>query len=100
MGLTPEEFWTMGLIDFLDVADAQYRAEEELWDREYQRTAWQTALLMNATGNFGKKQIKPEQLYKSPFAEQQNNTGSTKKKVDKQYVAQEQDKLKDLFGLV
>lgn len=90
----------MGLVDFLDIANAQYRTEEELWDREYQRTAWQTALLMNATGNYGKKQIKPEQLYTSPFAEKQNNTGSTTKKVDKQYVAHEQDMLKDLFELV
>lgn len=98
--MKPDEFWAMGVVDFLDLANAQYRQEEELWDREYQKTAWQTALLMNSTGNYGKKQIKPEQLYKSPFAEKQNNTGSTKKKVDKQYVAQEQEQLKDLFGLV
>lgn len=88
----------MGLIDFLDLANAQQRAEEEKWDREYQRTAWQTALLMNATGNYGKKQIKPEMLYKSPFEELAKNKANDQKK-DKEYVKAEQDKLKDLFGL-
>ena len=88
----------MGFIDFLDLANAQYRFEEERWDREYQRTAWQTALLMNATGNYGKKQIKPEMLYKSPFEELANKKASDTKK-DKEYVKAEQDKLKDLFGL-
>ncbi len=86
----------MGLIDFLDLANAQYRAEEEQWDREFQRTAWQTALLMNASGNYGKKQIKPEMLYKSPF-EELAKANETKK--DKEYVKSEQEKLKDLFGL-
>lgn len=86
----------MGLIDFLDLANAQYRAEEEQWDREFQRTAWQTALLMNATGNYGKKQIKPEMLYKSPFEEKAKADNSVK---DKEYVKAEQDKLRDLFGL-
>ena len=87
----------MGLIDFLDLANAQYRVEEENWDREYQRTAWQTALLMNATGNYGKKQIKPDMLYKSPLEDLADKAKD--KKRGKEYVEAEQDKLKDLFGL-
>lgn len=84
----------MGLVDFIDLANAQYKAEEEHWDREYQKVAWQTALLMNATGNFGKKKITPELLYKSPFAETQTTT-----KKDKKYVENEQQALKQLFEL-
>lgn len=86
----------MGITDFFDLANAQHRAEEEEWDRELQRTAWSTALLMNATGNY-KKQIKPEALYQSPF--ETTNNGSTSKKVDTQYVVDEQEKLKKLFDV-
>ncbi|MDA2738375.1 hypothetical protein PDQ75_24790 [Bacillus cereus group sp. Bc015] len=32
-----------------------------------QRTAWQTALLMSATGNYGKKGVDPKKLYKPQF---------------------------------
>ncbi|WP_242278586.1 hypothetical protein [Bacillus cereus group sp. BfR-BA-01313] len=33
-------------------------------DTEMQRTAWQTSLLMSATGNYGKKGVDPKKLYK------------------------------------
>lgn len=51
---------------------------------------------MNATGNY-KKQIKPEALYQSPFETAQNS--GTTKKVDTQYVVDEQEKLKRLFNV-
>ncbi|MDA1509571.1 hypothetical protein PDJ86_22190 [Bacillus cereus group sp. TH36-2LC] len=38
-------------------------------DTEMQRTAWQTSLLMSATGNYGKKGIEPKKLYKPQFDE-------------------------------
>ncbi|MGV2685134.1 hypothetical protein GNF82_12115 [Clostridium perfringens] len=97
LNLSPEQFWNMGLIDFLDLANAQYRAEEEFWDRELERTAWQTAILANAAGT-SKKQIKPEQLYKSPFREAEK-TSVSKKAKDKEYVTSEQEKLKAIFGM-
>lgn len=87
----------MGLIDFLDLANAQYRAEEEHWDRELERTAWQTSILVNAAGT-SKKQVKPDQLYKSPFREGEKANSSSKSK-GKEYVTSEQEKLKDMFGL-
>lgn len=44
-------------------------------DLELQTIAWQTALLMNSTGNY-KKRIAPKDLYKSPYDED----GEEKKK--------------------
>lgn len=38
-------------------------------DTEMQRTAWQTSLLMSATGNYGKKGVDPKKLYKPQFDE-------------------------------
>ncbi|HBI7084841.1 TPA: hypothetical protein K8M77_000312 [Clostridium perfringens] len=46
---------------------AHIRAEQEAIDSQMQMLAWQTALLMNSTGNF-KKKIKPTDLY-TPLAE-------------------------------
>ena len=37
-----------------------------------QRTAWQTALLMTATGNYGKKGIEPKKLYTPVFDDSGN----------------------------
>lgn len=50
-----------------DCIEANIRAEEEKIDIEMQMMAWQTALLMNSTGNY-KKRIKPSDLY-TPMAE-------------------------------
>lgn len=47
---------------------AQIRNDEETFDMNMQMLAWQTALLMNATGNF-KRKIKPSNLYSSDYAE-------------------------------
>lgn len=50
------------------------------YDVEMQRTAWQTSLLMTATGNYGKKGIDPKKLYKPQFNEEgkpiQTNEGN------------------------
>lgn len=36
-------------------------------DRELEKIAWQTALLMSATGNYGKKGIDAKKLYKRQY---------------------------------
>lgn len=46
---------------------AHNRIEEEEQDEKMQMLAWQTALLMNSTGNY-KKKIKPKDLY-TPMAD-------------------------------
>lgn len=86
----------MGLVDFIDLANANFLAEERYWDRQYQLTAWSTALLMNATGNYGNRQIKPTDLYRSPY---EDTTEQSSKQVNKKYVEDEQAKLKAMFGL-
>ena len=68
-----------------DMILAQIKVEEENLDEQMQLMAWQTALLMNSTGNY-KKKIKPKDLY-TPMAEineqeekQNNLSGSDAKK--------------------
>lgn len=41
---------------------AHIRVEEESFDKDMMLLSWQTALLMNSTGNY-KKKIKPDDLY-------------------------------------
>lgn len=41
---------------------AQIRKDDEDFDIKMQMLAWQTALLMNSTGNY-KKRIRPDDLY-------------------------------------
>lgn len=50
---------------------AQIKVEEENLDEQMQIIAWQTALLMNSTGNY-KKKIKPQDLY-TPIGEIKEN---------------------------
>lgn len=60
---------------------ANSRAEEEQFDMKMQLLSWQTALLMNSTGNY-KKKIKPADLY-SPIHkedEQQEQVQESKSK--------------------
>lgn len=46
-------------------AKLMYKAFDE--DREMERIAWKTSLLMTATGNYGKKGIDPKKLYTRQF---------------------------------
>ncbi|MDR7207603.1 hypothetical protein [Priestia megaterium] len=41
-------------------------------DREMERLAWQSSLLMSATGNFGKKGVKPKKLFERHFDDMGN----------------------------
>lgn len=36
-------------------------------DREYERTAWFTSMIMSASGNYGKKGVDPSKLYKRQY---------------------------------
>ena len=66
------------------------QVEEEQIDIKMQMLAWQTALLMNSTGNY-KKKVKPEDLYKS-IAEiekeekQKSMTVEDKKKLEEELL--------------
>lgn len=65
--LKPNELYQINLWDLSDMVKAYSRKEEDEFDSKMQMVAWQTAMLMNSTGNF-KKRIKPEDLY-TPISE-------------------------------
>lgn len=65
--MKPWELYDLDLTILGEMVVAHIKADEESFDLQMQITAWQTALLMNSTGNY-KKRIKPEDLY-TPLAE-------------------------------
>lgn len=77
-----------------DMFKAQLDMEEREQDKELQVLAWQTSLLMNATGNY-KKPVKPDTLY-TPIAEQQKVTSKNKRAED---FKKKQEELMQTFGI-
>jgi hypothetical protein len=67
-----------------------------------QRTAWQTALLMTASGNYGKKGVKLDKLYKPQFDEYGNPINrineNTFKKIDKEEKDKKLNELIEKFN--
>lgn len=89
-GLKPAEVYSTDLLQLGDIVLAFMKVEEEKIDVEMQMLAWQTALLMNSTGNY-KKKIKPEDLYKSiaeieKEEEQKQLTIEDKKKLEEELL--------------
>lgn len=80
----------LGILSKLLKAEIDRETHER--DVDLQLLAWQTAYLMNATGNF-KRPIKPEKLYKSI------DKSSKKHKQNKDSVKEEKEKLKKRFNL-
>lgn len=73
-----------------DLVLAQLRKDEESFDEKMQMLAWQTALLMNSTGNF-KRKIKPDDLYK-PLAEakkKEKQDGNVNPEVEKKKLQED-----------
>jgi hypothetical protein len=83
----------MNLTELMDMIEARVWAENRDSDLDTQRVAWQTAHLMNATGNF-KKKIMPTDLY-NPM----DDSVEGEEKVVKQFESTEQkeDYLQDLM---
>jgi hypothetical protein len=82
----PEQLFNLTLVEFYDMVNAKlyYLGLDE--DKTLQRTAWQTSLLMTATGNYGKKGVEPKKLYKPVFDEKGNfieDSNRSVKKIDK-----------------
>lgn len=76
---------------------AHTRAEEEAFDMQMIMLSWQTALLMNSTGNY-KKKIKPEDLY-IPLEKQREQEKVRAKGIDPEEKKKLQDELMATFGL-
>lgn len=75
--MKPDELYKIELNCLGEMIISHTRKEEEDFDLKMQLLAWQTALLMNSTGNY-KKKIKPTDLYspdESTAKEQENISG-------------------------
>lgn len=72
LGLKPDELFSLTLPEYSDMVNAKLSYEVVEEDRTYERTAWQTSLLMSATGNYGKKGIDPKKLYTRQYDEMGN----------------------------
>lgn len=72
LGLKPDELFSLTLPEYLDMVNAKLTMKYVEEDKTYERTAWQTSLLMSATGNYGKKGIDPKKLYKRQYDEMGN----------------------------
>lgn len=86
----------MNIIDFFFYRGYKILHVAKTRDERKKEIAWQTALIMNATGR-PKKTIQQEDLYTSPFDKQGNITKP--KVINKQYVKEERDKLKQKFNI-
>ncbi|MPM81675.1 hypothetical protein SDC9_128732 [bioreactor metagenome] len=73
--------------------EAQINKEIHEYDLDMQKIAWQTAYLMNSTGNY-KRPVKPDKLY-TPIAKQ----GEQKKNNKKIDVKSQREELMKKFGL-
>lgn len=62
--MSPSEAYSMDMRVLGDMIAAHMRVQEEELDEKMSLLAWQTSLLMTATGNY-KKGIKPKDLYVS-----------------------------------
>jgi hypothetical protein len=63
----PDALFSLTATEFIDMLNAKllYAAVEH--DRELEKVAWQTALIMSSTGNYGKKGVNPKKLYKRQY---------------------------------
>ncbi|WP_179865958.1 phage tail assembly chaperone [Bacillus pseudomycoides] len=59
--LKPNEFWSLTIWELIEMMRYHNEEEAQKLEREEYRIAWQTSLLMNATGNY-KRAITPEKL--------------------------------------
>lgn len=71
-------------------------------DIEMQRLAWQTSLIMTSSGNYGKKGVKADKLYKSQFDENgepiQKNKEDIFKSIDKEEKEKKLNELIEKFN--
>ena len=63
----PDDLFQLTPIEFTDMWLAKLHYQSKDADAEMQRTAWQTSLLMSASGNYGKKGIEAKKLYQPMY---------------------------------
>jgi hypothetical protein len=67
LGLMPDQLFSLTLVEFWNMVDAKLAMMNVDQDINYERSAWQTALNMSSTGNYGKKGIDPKKLYQRRY---------------------------------
>lgn len=72
LGLMPDQLFSLSLTEFYDMVNAKRKIEFVEDDREMERTAWFTSLLMSASGSYGKKGVDPKKLYERQFDDMGN----------------------------
>jgi hypothetical protein len=65
-------------------------------DREYERTAWSTSMIMSSSGNYGKKGIDAKKLYKRQF-DSEGNLVESQSKVNSIDRTERDNKLNELM---
>lgn len=71
---------------------AEIDKEYKEFDTKMRQLSWQTALIMNSSGNM-KRPVKPDKLYDP------KDTNKTDKKVNKRNIEMDREELKKTFGL-
>lgn len=74
--LKPNELYALDPIELIEMVEGYISYANDEFDKDMHMLAWQTALLMNSTGNL-KKHIKPKDLY-NPNADEDVPTGITR----------------------
>ncbi|MEW4131911.1 phage tail assembly chaperone [Bacillus thuringiensis] len=82
--LSPNELFNLTPVEFFDMYNARVHYQNIEEDREYQRTAWFTSLIMTSSGNY-KDGIKPKELYEPQYnADGSSIEGSTSAPITKE----------------
>lgn len=93
--LIPSQVEELSLIEISEMLRGVMDWIEMETDRLMQVTAWQTSLLMTASGNY-KRGVKPDKLYE-PLEKRKKK--ETQKKSNRESIAKQRSELKELFGL-
>lgn len=98
--LKPDELFSLTPDEFGDMLDAYMLTAAVEHDRYVEALAWQTSLLMTATGNYGKKGVDMKKLYKRTYDEYGNviqQSKGTVTPVDREFKEKELNKLIERF---
>ena len=96
MGVTPITIYDYDPHDLGEWLIAMMEKESDLFEVTMNQIAWQTSLLMNATGNY-KKEIKPSDLYSTPKESDEQIPLTNEEK--EQNKKQLQEELLNSFGM-
>ncbi|WP_279287053.1 phage tail assembly chaperone [Heliobacterium chlorum] len=59
--LLPDQFWSLTLVELMELVESRIEYEQQHQEAEYHRTAWLACHIMNASGNL-KRPVTPDKL--------------------------------------